>query len=92
MMRRTLHHPLEQMMLKKASLLSEVQLTCFLLHHKYIDFGYVLFHNVVTAELHTQRLQSALTERSPRAVVERTSWKHGGREPFNFPVYKAQGS
>ncbi len=35
------------------------RLTCFLLHHKYIEFDPVLFHNIVIVEFLSQRLQSA---------------------------------
>jgi hypothetical protein len=89
---RTLGNPLQQMMLKKVSLFSEAQLTRPLLHHRYIDFCHVLFHNIFIVQFNTQRLPSALRERSPRAVGERICWKHWGREPFNFPIHKTQGS
>ena len=59
-----------------------------LLHHKCIDFRQALFHNIFIVLFNTQRLQSALTERRPRAVRERTSWKHGGRSLSIFPTIK----
>lgn len=77
-----------EIMLKRVSLFSEAHLTPFLLHHKYIDFGYVLFHNVITRQLNTQRLPSALRERRPRAAGERMFWKHGGGSLSIFPSIK----
>jgi hypothetical protein len=64
--------------------------THLLLRHKDIDFRQVVFHNIVIVRFHTQGVQVDRKEAaSSRTAHVMETW---GREPFNFPIHKTQGS
>ena len=85
-------HPLQQIIRQQSIRSLKRDAASRLLRHKCIDFCQVVFHNIVTAELLPQQLQPVQTERSPRAVGDRTFWKHGGGSLSIFPYKETQGS